>query len=144
MHSKFCAWLVTALLLGSIGTATAQPASPATRGEFRRTPIHLEHEGRVQLPQWVTWVGLLATAALGTVTVWSLVNTFEAREDVNLSAEHQSALEESRRQTWGTGIGTALAGIGTVLLAVLGTDWGTHPEAWADRHGAGVRLRFSL
>lgn len=137
---------VAVLLLG--GTATVHAQRDTNRGEYRREALTLDRASRVELPPWVTWVGLLSTATLGAVLVWSLVDTFEAREDVRLTGTEaqRRAFEESRRNTLGLAAGTAGAGLATLLIATLATDWGGDLEASASASAnhAYVSLRLRL
>ncbi|MCU0672492.1 MAG: hypothetical protein MUE69_06835 [Myxococcota bacterium] len=134
-------------LVGSLGSvARADPRHPSDDA-FPRPPVHLEHEGRLSLPTWVTWAGVAATAVLGTSMVWSFSKLSDARrmQDAAPSDEHERAFERHRRQTIGLGLGTGLAAIGTTLLAILATDWdGAELSASVSREGAlvGVSRRF--
>lgn len=130
-------------LVGSMGSvAHANPRQP-TEDAFPRPAVHLEHEGRLSLPTWVTWAGVAVTATLGTSMVWSFSKLSDARrmQDAAPSDAHDRAFERQRRQTIGLGLGTGLAAIGTTLLAILATDWGG-PEVSASvtREGAVVGL----
>ncbi len=73
----------------------------------------------------IVWLGIVSTAALGAVSVWSLVDTLALRDDyaaqpsVRIRAEGVRAL----RRTWALSISTAVFGLGTLLLSALHTRW---------------------
>lgn len=132
--------LAALLPFASVEAVKAEETRPA-EDAFRRAPLHLEHEGRLSLPSWVTWTGLAITAGLGTTMVWSFSKLSDARalRDEAPSENHERTFDRRRRQTMGLGLGTGLAAVGTILLAVLATEW-DEPElsAWASPSGGGV------
>lgn len=100
--------------------ATAHPRGPD------RAPLTLDREAPLGLSPAYTFVGLGVTASLGGVLVWSLVNTLEASERYKANptpARYDDGRRRVRR-TWLLGTSCALTGMATMLIAILGTDWG--------------------
>ncbi|MBI4816174.1 MAG: hypothetical protein HY791_07950 [Deltaproteobacteria bacterium] len=77
------------------------------------------------LPRWVTWSGLVASVALGGVSVWS---GFDAKSAASESrTEPTSAavadIEERQGRTNALVVATAAVGVVTLVVALLGTNW---------------------
>ena len=98
----------------------ARPRGP------NREPLTLDRPTELGLSPAYTFVGLGITAALGGVMVWSLVNTLEASDRYKASPTRER-YEDGRqkvRRTWLLGAACSLTGITTLLVAILGTEWG--------------------
>ncbi|HJK89767.1 MAG TPA: hypothetical protein RMH85_09670 [Polyangiaceae bacterium LLY-WYZ-15_(1-7)] len=132
------------LALGLLAAAPAASAQPPEDAFPRRAQLSLDREARLDAPRWLTWTGLAITAGLGTVTVWSLVQTFEARDHLDRvpSAANENELDRFARRSWLLAASTATVAISTFLVAVLGTRWDEgEMQAWAAPNGGGLRLQ---
>lgn len=115
-------------------------------------PTETERSG---LSPLITYVGLGETAVLGAVLIWSLVDTANASDDYHANPT-RAGYEDGRnrvRRTALLGAATGVAGIATLLIAVLATDWsGGHedhaarlvPSAWVGSNGGGISLSGAL
>lgn len=121
------------------------------RGAFRHEPRRLQRPPRRGWPPAVTYVGIGVTAGLGAVLVWSVANLLDTSEtyEANPTRELYERGQDKIRRTWLLGAATAAAALGTVLIAVLATDWyGDDDEAaraWSptlslSSEGAGLGL----
>ncbi len=124
---------------------TARPRGPD------RPPLTLHREAPLGLSPAYTFVGLGITAALGGVMVWSLVNTLEAsdRYKANPTPERYDDGRRRVRRTWLLGAACSLTGMATLLIAILGTDWGEdeahlslHPDVGPAGGSLMLRGRF--
>ncbi len=93
---------------------------------YRRDPVELQRPSRRGWSPIGTWIGLGVTAALGATLVWSLVDTFDASDQykANPTLSGFNNGQDKVRRTWILGVTTGVAGITTILIAVLATDWG--------------------
>lgn len=103
-------------------------------GEFRREPLQIDRESRRGWSPVGAWIGIGATAALGAVLVWSIVDLFDTSDSfkANPSPELFESGQDKIRRTWILGVTTGVVAIGTLLIAVLATDWsgGDEDTAW--------------
>jgi len=79
------------------------------------------------LPPAVALVGVATTLVLGTLTVWSGLDTNKAH-DAYVDAPSKAGWNDGRSKQLRTNLligGTALAGTGTAAVALLWTRWGT-------------------
>jgi len=109
------------------GEVRGDRAAPAARPRGPdRAPLTLDREATLGLSPAYTFVGLGITAALGGVMVWSLVNTLEASDRYKASPTRERYDDGRRRvrRTWLLGAACAVTGMATLLVAILGTDWG--------------------
>jgi len=98
-----------------------------------REPLTLERDPGLALsPAW-TFVGLGVTAALGGVMVWSLIDTLEAsdRYHANPTRERYEAGRGKLRRTWVLGATCTVLAVATLLVAILGTNWGDDDDGLA-------------
>ena len=111
----------------------ARPRGP------NRERLTLDREAELGLSPGYTFVGLGITAALGGVMVWSLVNTLEASDRYKASPTRER-YEEGRdkvRRTWLLGAACSVTGLATLLIAILGTEWGDDEDGLSLRPAAG-------
>jgi hypothetical protein len=79
------------------------------------------------LPPAVALAGVATTLVLGTLTIWSGLDTNKAH-DAYVDAPSKAGWNEGRSKQLRTNLllgGTALAGTGTAAVALLWTRWGT-------------------
>ena len=106
---------------------TAEPGSdePPRRRGANAPPVQMERVSKLGISPLYTFLGLGVTAGLGAVMVWSLVDTLEARDryEANPTMAGDEQRQDKVRRTWILGAAASAAAIGTLLVALLGTDW---------------------
>ncbi len=110
----------------------ADPAADnADAHPFRRLPLRLERQPRHGLSPALTWVGLGATALLGSITVWSFADTYDASDRYEATPTQQNYDDgvSKWRRSWILGGATAAVALSTILIATLGTDWSDDEDA---------------
>lgn len=134
----------------TVEPATAEPeAGASSRGAFRREPRRLARPSRRGWPPAVTYVGVGVTAVLGAALVWSVASLLDTSESyqANPTRELYERGQDKIRRTGLLGAATGLAALGTLLIAVLATDWrddGPSSARSSDRDNAWVpTLSFS-
>ncbi len=123
---------------------------------FRRDPVQLERTSASGLSPAVTWVGIGATAVVGAVFVWSLVDVGNASDNYH-SNPTRDGFEEGQdkvRRMAILGATTGVLGVATLLIATLGTRWegqdAAHPAAdtrasvWVGQDGGGLVVSGSI
>lgn len=136
---------VIALVGALVCAPSALSAQPSMRltppaEAFRRPPVQLERDAQLSLPPWVTWIGLAATAALGTSFVWSAATLRDARIARDTGQDGGDAwFVRRRRQAIALGVATGAAGLATALVALFATRWDPpSAEIWVTHEGGGV------
>ncbi len=94
-------------------------------GAFRHEPRRLERSSRRGWSPAVTYVGVGVVAVLGASLVWSVANLLDTSQsyEANPTRALYERGQDKIRRTWLLGAATAAAALGTVLVALLATDW---------------------
>jgi len=110
--------------------APPPPAAPPRPVTERPTPAATPAPRDSRLSPAIAIGGAAVTLALGSLTVWSGIDTNRAH-DAYVAAPSQAGWDDGRSKQLRTNIllaGTAVAGVGTGLLAVFWTRWGGSPN----------------